>query len=518
MNHSLDNNFMNFTLIPSNQSMPSSGINTAYLKIDNWNDYSFVTMFYLTVFDENGAKHDLGNVKIGFKGQKVEQTTHSQLERTFTNLSDNYFSLGESVGYYKTIANDLSQQSKESLLSALNDIVFKPQIIDEIVNESVFGTSLLRFVSLSVVKGQFIRILNGGIELTPYDFSFIRQPADDLAEILLQFVVEPYSKPKTNIHAIIGRNGVGKTTLLNGMIASVINQDLSKGCFQENTLFGNGKTISNDFFSSIVSVSFSVFDPFAPPSERADPSRGTCYYYIGLKQKSKEALKSLSELHHEFHNSLRNCFIDSAKKNRWLNAVETLESDSNFADMDLKILADVKSEEYLKKAALHLISRMSSGHAIVILTLTKLVEKVEEKTLLLIDEPESHLHPPLLSAFTRALSDLLSNRNGVAIIATHSPVVLQEIPQSCVSKIIRYGKSMSISRPKIETFAENVGILTREVFGLEVTKSGFHALLQSSVDEGGSYQDIFNEYGKKLGVEGQFLLQSMISNRDDGQE
>lgn len=48
---------------------------------------------------------------------------------------------------------------------------------------------------------------------------------------------------------------------------------------------------------------------------------------------------------------------------------------------------------------------------------------------MLIDEPEGHLHPPLLSAFVRALSELLVNRNGVAIIATHSPVVLQEVPR-----------------------------------------------------------------------------------------
>lgn len=292
---------------------------------------------------------------------------------------------------------------------------------------------------------------------------------------------------------------------------------LLKGYFFENTPFGPGNAINKDYFSSIVSVSFSVFDPFDPPMERADPSKGTCYYYIGLKQTSQTTLKSLGQLHTEFYSSLRNCFVSKAKKDRWLKAVKTLESDSNFADMNLAILTTV-SDEYFRQSAIHLISKMSSGHAIVILTLTKLVEKVEEKTLLLIDEPESHLHPPLLSAFTRALSDLLSNRNGVAIIATHSPVVLQEIPRSCVSKITRFGTSMSTSRPKIETFAENVGMLTREVFGLEVTKSGFHELLQSSVDEGKSYQKILESYEQKLGIEGQFLLQSMIANRDTGQE
>ncbi len=100
-----------------------------------------------------------------------------------------------------------------------------------------------------------------------------------------------------------------------------------------------------------------------------------------------------------------------------------------------------------------------------------------KKNFVLIDEPEIHLHPPLLSAFIRTLSDLLDNRNGVAIIATHSPVVLQEIPKSCVLKIERTGKITEAFRPNIETFGENVGVLTREVFGLEVLNSGFYDLL-----------------------------------------
>ena len=50
---------------------------------------------------------------------------------------------------------------------------------------------------------------------------------------------------------------------------------------------------------------------------------------------------------------------------------------------------------------------LSSGHKIVLLTITKLVEMVSEKTLVILDEPELHLHPPLLSSFIRSLSHLL---------------------------------------------------------------------------------------------------------------
>ena len=84
--------------------------------------------------------------------------------------------------------------------------------------------------------------------------------------------------------------------------------------------------------------------------------------------------------------------------------------------------------------------------------------------MVIINEPETHLHPPLLASFMRALSHLLINRNGVALISTHSPVVLQEIPSSCVNIMDNIASIYVMHKPKIETFGENVGTLTREVF------------------------------------------------------
>lgn len=49
----------------------------AVLHPDNWDDYSFKTMFSLTVFDENGTKVECGSVKIGFKGQSKGRTSES---------------------------------------------------------------------------------------------------------------------------------------------------------------------------------------------------------------------------------------------------------------------------------------------------------------------------------------------------------------------------------------------------------------------------------------------------------
>lgn len=521
---------MEFVVLPRGSSIPDSGKSKVYLIVDHWNDYSFVTMFYMSVHDENGIYHEIGEIKIGFKGQTIEVQTFSTLPTSFEVLSNQFFSLGQSFEFYRNLAI-LPNQLGNQILIALRDIALKPELIDEIKDEDVFSTSILRGVSLSVVKGQFARAIQGQAELTDYKFKFVRPEVQDFGQIDINFNVKVGSLPSTNIHAIIGRNGVGKTTLLNGMIEAITNRDYAQAKFVD-TQGWQERDIPNDYFSSLVSVSFSAFDPFTPPLEQPDPARGTCYFYIGLKdQQNGQLHRTISDLRNDCLKALIACFYDPKKTARWLNAINKLGSDENFALMRLEQLeafyrelrnTDVGTEQsesdsframYGAKVDMFL-SRMSSGHAIVLLTITRLVATVEEKTLVLLDEPESHLHPPLLSAFVRSLADLLHDRNGIAIIATHSPVVLQEIPCSCVWKIYRRRENVIASRPTIETFAENVGVLTSEVFSLEVERSGFHDLLAKSVETGKSYEEIIADYDSQVGFEGRAILKVLIANRD----
>jgi predicted ATP-dependent endonuclease of OLD family len=172
-----------------------------------------------------------------------------------------------------------------------------------------------------------------------------------------------------------------------------------------------------------------------------------------------------------------------------------------------------KKEE--REVVLKTFKDLSSGHKIVLLTLTRLVEKVEERTLVLIDEPEAHLHPPLLSAMTRAISELLVKRNGVAIVATHSPIILQEVPKSCVWILDRILTASKAERPSIETFAESVGILSREVFQLELSQSGYHQILGDLWQNSASYADALDQLGGQLGAEGKAVLRGMYLNDEE---
>lgn len=524
---------MDFIVIDNYGRRPPDSVSIAYLNVDHWNDYSFVTMFSLTVFDSAGVRHEIGNVKIAFKGQTIEKDTYVTLDKRFSILDGQYFSLGVNVDYYKNI-NKLDEELKFYILSALQDIVYKPEKLKDIEDEEVLNVSLFRGVTLSDVYGQFSRVLKGLSELSDFNFNFNRVDFKDYCNLRVSFRVKKASIPSTNIHALIGRNGCGKTTILNGMIEAITNPSSKKCFFTESDIFEEAR-IPKGYFRSLVSVSFSAFDPFTPPEEQPDPAKGTKYFYIGLKNRSNsnsESLNTLGDLHKDFVAALIGCLRDESKNKLWFEAIDKLSSDQNFDNMGLSVLnlryvnlkeknvnIQVDSDDFKElfyKDILNYLLRMSSGHAIVLFTITRLVDAVGEKSLVLLDEPEGHLHPPLLSAFLRTLSDLLYVKNGVAIIATHSPVVLQEIPKSSVWKVIRSREVIKIERPEIETFGENLGVLTREVFALEVASSGYHSLLTKSVESGASYDEILAEYDNQIGLEGRTVLKAMVLSRDAG--
>ena len=186
-----------------------------------------------------------------------------------------------------------------------------------------------------------------------------------------------------------------------------------------------------------------------------------------------------------------------------------LEADPLFSGLGLSHLAELDAETIEDRAG-DIFETASSGHKIVLLTLTRLAELVSERTLVLIDEPEAHLHPPLVMALVRAISDLLAKRNGVAILATHSPVVVQEVPTSCVTLLFRAGDAVTVERPEIETFAENLGALTREIFRVEVTESGHHALINEAVQTAESLDDVLEAFNNQLGAEGRALARALL--------
>ena len=509
---------MQFSLLPFGARLPDDARHQAFLLTDNWDDwFRFSTMYSLVFVDNSGAPHEIGSVKIGQMDMEKRQR-RPRLPHTFETLDENFFSVGQDDSYYVAL-NDLGDGIRDEMLAALRDMARDPVIFKAALGQPVTGVSLLRSVSTATVTGQFRRMTTGGARLSPFTFSYTTPAPKGAAATTLTFNVEPEARPPTNIHVLIGRNGVGKTHLLNHMARAILEETAQRtlvGSFELRADANSGAGT----FANLVSVTFSAFDAFDPLPERQDKSKGIRYSYIGLRRSGKSEgrplpPKSPGQITKEFGTAVLVC-RQGARNWRWRRALETLEADPIFRDADVAAIANVGADdEGIRDRAAHLFRHLSSGHKLVLLTTTRLVEVVEERTLVLLDEPEAHLHPPLLSAFVRALSDLLMDRNGVAIIATHSPVVLQEVPKKCAWKIRRAGRQMLAERPEIETFGENVGVLTREVFGFEVTGSGFHRLLRENVANR-SMEQVMRRFDGELGAEARAILRALIATRDRG--
>ncbi len=528
----MTNETLTFTVLPVGVGPPRSVQYAAFLTTDNWDDwFKYSTLYSLIVVDEAGEPHDIGGVKIG-QFQMRQGQRRPLIPDQFEKLSDAFFSVGQDDSYYQSL-NDLGPTIRDQVLGALRDIANDENIFNLAIAEDVTTVSLLRSVSATTVVSQFRRMASGGARLSQYQFSYTapRQVASKQPPVELTFEVNPESYPPTNIHVLIGRNGVGKTYVLNLMTRALIEKEGTLrrvGSFS----FSSPEQSKNPFISSVgdesqfsrlVSVTFSAFDPFEPLSQEAQHQSGITYSYIGLKRAGASKVigtpKSPEMLANEFVKSVSVC-VKGARFHRWRRALEVLEADPIFKEAGVTALADNddQTEEAgeFEKRGLALFRKLSSGHKIVLLTMSRLVENVEERTLVLLDEPEAHLHPPLLSAFIRSLSELLVDRNGVAIIATHSPVVLQEVPQTCVWKLRRTGQEANVERPQAETFGENVGVLTREVFGLEVTQAGFHKLLQQAIEDYGTFDAVVARFSGQLGAEALAILRGLVAARGSG--
>ncbi|PQJ30077.1 AAA family ATPase, partial [Rubritalea profundi] len=454
------------------------------------------------------------------------------LDTEFESFPDHYFSLGQEDTYYENL-NEIGDTYRAEALIALRDIAANDSIYQEVKELEITKISVTRGVKESWILNQFRRMTKGAARLTEYDFLYNlpRARGDQSSGRTLSFVVKPESLPPSNIHVLIGRNGVGKSRTLNKMAKSLIYPSRSAaqhGNFVTRT--GSRMQAGNYLFSNLVSVSFSAFDDFDLSAEDSELT----YKYIGLRRTSNRGApvgtpKSPDMLANDFHENFCACSAASAKTRRLKLVIERLSNDTLFAYTNPLCLFEMWeshkpavdtpeawsiANEGHRLEVCKWFKKLSSGHQIILLTLTALVEHTEEKTLVLLDEPEGHLHPPLIAAFIRALSDLLTDRNGVAIVATHSPVILQEVPKSCVWRMDRYGADVSLSRPTIETFGENTGILTREIFGIIVDQAGFHSLLEQAVDNFVSFDEAMEDFNGSLGFEAQAILRNLFATKN----
>lgn len=486
------------------------------LEASYWDDFGYKTIFDITVTNNLTQKnYKLGSCKIGYFFQgKDNENSYSTIENPKINgeilesLDDDFFSMGIDHEYYENV-NEIFQNN-HSLINhyyySLNDVANSRTTLHKALEHNVFKNSFLRSTSYENIVDQFSAIIerkkiNNGMGIT---LKF-----NDREN--LDFYITSNTKFKNNIKVLIGSNGSGKSELLNKVVLDYVNDHVDT------------KEIKN-----IVLVSFSPFDKLEGYKiylHRKDYLKSV--RLISLKNE-RDITRGI-DLKNEFIESLGNCLFSSAKKELLINLLDIISSDSilyNFKFKQLISELDIKKinqEKISKTEVVKLFDILSSGHKMVIYTLFKLVDLVDRNTLVLYDEPELYLHPPLLSAYIRAFADLMISTNAMAIITTHSPVVLQEVPKKDIKIIKIVDNIRTYQDVKIKTFGERVDILTNEVFKLEVYESGYYKILfdffqknktrMNNIRDG--YNIFLNEFDNELGSEAENVILSLLNTYFD---
>lgn len=412
-----------------------------------WNDwFKWMTSFHLQYCESVLSQVSIGHLKI----MKFNaENTNSVLPDNFTSLDPTFCSIGEHEDFYLTMKQVLPEDYY-SIFLALRDAAIFPSIKEEFENDDCFKGSLLRDSEPKQLLDSARYIMNGIDVSSYYKFSYAFLPPyspdnnDNIVNLDFNFKYGTYFDQR--IYAIIGKNGTGKTTMLSKM-ANDFAQANSKNIIPQKPLY-----------NKVITISFSFFDKLPLPTANAQFN----YTYLGLKGKGQGIdIDANATLKRELRIYLSK-INDKNRSHIWNTVVKRL----FHSDINDPIIDDdsfFKPIEIEKVLSAHV--NFSSGENLLLYIISSIISEIQDNTLILFDEPESHLHPNAISILMNVLYNLLNDFNSFGIIATHSPIVIQEISSRNVKVFKRDGDFLEVSNIGHETFSENLTTITDEIFG-----------------------------------------------------
>ncbi|QND12961.1 ATP-binding protein [Rhizobium leguminosarum bv. trifolii] len=498
---------MQFLIYKTSKPRPPVGFEHPYIALyqDNWNDHGWRCRFVATLHIDDDEEIDLGAVRIadddiGFRA--------SELPAILDKLPARAASLGESIAYYRRVGK-LPTRLRKSYLNSLRDIVSKPERRARITDEDLWEKCFMREGSSrqALDRGGYYIDANYK-ELIAPKFRFSMQLPDAAGSHDLELNFTPHESLPNRMILLIGRNGTGKTRLLSSlafaaMPPQVFSKETGKSMPEHNI------SPSPDL-SRVITISYNAFDEFPLPLEpaRAPKPRGASYRsrasykYCGLRT-AKGTVNT-----EEVGTMLAQALEPVAQSDRMDRLEEVL---ATLLD-DQRAAALVSEDDETRNEA---VAQLSAGQRLVTAIFSNIVGFIEEGSLLIIDEPETNLHPGLLSSVASALSHVLEEFDSYALVATHSPILLQQIPSRYVQVISRNNQDLpTITGLGFESFGEDLGELSRRVLGLTDIERDFSDVLDTLFEKHGSAEAVAKLFPFPLGIPAQSHLFALEVARD----
>lgn len=435
------------------QPIPPSPRPVFVLTTDNWDDYGHKVQFHLRYVDAKSNETRLGAVKIlqrtSMDGEPIEMARTTQLPDAFPELTEEFISLGQEDDYYKSLHSLFGAKSSD-VLDALRDIAWRPAFAADFEPTTAFRNAMMRENGAHRARRFGAAWAAGEPVNENLAFAYIGSIEGADADVEAMFAFNGKDPVPGRIVGIIGRNAVGKTRFLAslGTDLAQISRTSAEKLIEREARFPAGRPL----FTRVIAISYSAFDRFKRPA----PDNSSSYVYCGIRNdKGGLSRTSLVETYRRNQKRIRERDVQSD----WTGYMQTIVGNLS-EHLTTSLEAEISNSPTEDKA----LSLLSSGQSILAHFVTALLAWIQPNSLVLFDEPETHLHPNAVASLFLVLSEILVDFDSYAVVATHSPVVIQEIPAKRVLVFEREG-NLTVANPMLlESFGESVTELTRHVF------------------------------------------------------
>lgn len=141
-----------------------------------------------------------------------------------------------------------------------------------------------------------------------------------------------------------------------------------------------------------------------------------------------------------------------------------------------------------------------------------------QRAIVLIDEPENHLHPQYVTLLMRTLQSTLIAMESRAVVVTHSPFVVRELDKGAVQILGKDAAGLPcLYQTTLQTFGGDVGQISEYVFGDREVEKGYEVLIQRALarTSASSRHEVARLVSTSLGDDGELYLQKILNEEKD---
>ncbi len=461
--------------------------------------------------NNNGVKH------------LMELLSASNEEKMLAVGELKFFTMLRSIEDYRSVVRTLGVERARAFLLAAYDLValheFQSGVewLEAAVSSEIFTVAFMRnaesFFAFKNAGSVLRGLINEELGRMSQSLALSFQLPGRINKHDLNFNFDHTSLLPKRIAVIIGKNGVGKSQTLGRIVKAALkgDEDLLDG----NT--GERAIVSRILAFAPTNEAESVF-----PSDRQSKPRIWYRRFSLNRARRSKRNEGLADLIVQVARS-RQTIKNQSRFNIFWKAIQAI---SDFEQIKLQTkgvdVSYVDLEKFDRGNELRLLERyasidsnkepvrvvggqaypLSSGEISFLKFVAQVSLNIENGSLLLLDEPETHLHPNFISRFVSLLDPLLEDTGSAAIIATHSVYFVRETFREQVTVISVDSENRVLAvQPTLRTFGADVGAISYFVFGEDEPSYLATTLKEKLVNSQVQWSTLYETYRSEFSME-----------------